>query len=73
MNIELITVEDLNNLKEQILEDLKKYIKTTNEEDTWLKTCEVKRILGCSEGTLVNLRSNGMLPYSKIKGTIYIN
>jgi len=28
-------------------------------------------MLGCSEGTLNNLRRTGILPYSSIAGTIY--
>lgn len=37
----------------------------------WLKSYQVKKLLGISIGTLQNLRNNGTLPYSKIGGTIY--
>lgn len=72
MNIELLTVNDLNSLKQEIISELKNFIQGCEPENTWLKTSEIKKILGCSEGTLVNLRASGMLPYSKIKGTIYV-
>ena len=37
----------------------------------WLKSTEVRKLLGISPGTLQNLRINGTLPYSKIGGVIY--
>lgn len=36
-----------------------------------LKSYEVKELLGISTGTLQNLRNNGILPFTKIGGTIY--
>lgn len=72
MNIELLTLNDLNKLKQDIVNEVKQCLEIAEQENTWLKTSEVKKILGCSEGTLVNLRTSGLLPYSKIKGTIYI-
>lgn len=72
MEIELVTLNDLNKLKEDIIKEIKSCIKSSETEDTWLKTSEVKKVLGCSEGTIINLRSSGLLPYSKIQGTIYI-
>ncbi|MBI5371847.1 MAG: helix-turn-helix domain-containing protein [Sphingobacteriales bacterium] len=72
MNIDLLTLNDLKSLKEEIINEVKSCLQISEQENVWLKTSEVKKILGCSEGTLVNLRASGMLPYSKIKGTIYI-
>ena len=37
----------------------------------WLKSIEVKDMLGISDGTLQNLRINGTLPHTKVGGTIY--
>jgi hypothetical protein len=37
-------------------------------EKKWLKSSEVKKMLGISPGTLQNLRINGMLPFTKIGG-----
>ncbi len=36
-----------------------------------LKSAAVMEILQCSPGTLQNLRVNGLLPYTKLGGTIY--
>ena len=37
----------------------------------WLKSPEVKELLGISSGTLQNLRINGTLPYTKVGGVLY--
>jgi len=55
---------------EKTLETLKG--KATGDGNrTWLKSAEVRRLLGISPGTLQNLRVNGSLPFRKIGGTIY--
>lgn len=71
MNLNLATTDDLINIKSEIIAELKKCIQEHEKADTWLKNSDVRKILGCSEGTLINLRASGKLPYSKIKGTIY--
>jgi hypothetical protein len=71
MNLNLITIEDLKTLKEEIILELKQIINQPIDT-TWLKSQDVKKILGCSEGTLIHLRASGALPYCKIGGTIYI-
>ena len=72
MNVELITVRDLENLKDIILSEVKSLLSKQTENDNWLKTNDARKILGCSNGTLSALRLSGALPYSKINGTIYI-
>jgi hypothetical protein len=37
----------------------------------WLKSSEVRKMLGISPGTLQNLRVNGSLPFTKIGGIIF--
>lgn len=73
MNLNVVTADDLKMLKDEIIKEVKKCFKEPKDEIEWLKTSDVKKILGCSEGTLCNLRASGMLPYSKINGTIYIS
>lgn len=41
------------------------------EPKEWLKSYEVRKLLGISAGTLQNLRLNGTLPYTKIGGLMY--
>jgi hypothetical protein len=81
MSAVIITQEDLDNFKSDLLNQLKEFIltnpalqnKQTKEQPVqtkWLKSYQVQRLLGISPGTLQNLRINGTLPYTKLGGTL---
>jgi len=74
-SIELITKEDLEHFRSELLKDLKLLLRqpASAEEKKWLKSSEVRKLLKISPGTLQNLRINGTLAYTKIGGTIYYN
>ncbi|QES88489.1 helix-turn-helix domain-containing protein [Rhizosphaericola mali] len=40
-------------------------------EKEWIKSNEIKKMLGISHGTLQTLRNNGSIPFSKIGGVIF--
>ena len=69
MNIDIITREDLNSLKEDIIKALKPISKPTDKK--WLRSSEVRKILGISSGTLQKGRINNTIPYTKV-GTTYL-
>ena len=73
MQIEIITKEDLKQFKAELVQELKEVlvigVKTNGKE--WLKSNEVRKLLGISPGTLQNLRINGTLTYSKVGGMMY--
>ena len=75
MNVDLITREDLERFKIELLEEIRRYQqyprKQGQEVRVWLKSYEVRKLLGISAGTLQNLRVNGTLPYTKIGGLMY--
>lgn len=72
MAIEVITREDLNEFRFLLLNDLKEILASKpQQQKRWLKSNEVKELLGISAGTLQNLRVNKTLPYSKVHGTIF--
>lgn len=72
MNVELITKEDLKNLKTEMLSEIRQLMKPGQAENRqWLKSAEVRKLLGISPGTLQNLRINGTLQYTKIGGMMY--
>ena len=73
MAAKIITPEDLNEFKDDLLDNIKKLIKGQSETPVkkWLKSPEVRKFLGLSTGTLQNLRINGTLPYTKMGGIIY--
>jgi hypothetical protein len=72
MAAQIITTEDLYIFKQELLEELKELIiKLPTQQKKWLKSPEVRKMLGISPGTLQNLRVNGTLPYTKIGGVVY--
>lgn len=72
MIAEFITKSDLQEFKRELLVEIKSFLTSTDQPGkSWLKSNEVRKILGCSHGTLQNLRINGTLTPSKIGGTYY--
>ncbi|MBU1372642.1 MAG: helix-turn-helix domain-containing protein [Bacteroidetes bacterium] len=68
-----LTQGDLIDFKNEMLSEFKRIIKESMGEPgkRWLKSCEVKKMLGISHGFLQTLRDSGTLPFSKIGGSIY--
>ena len=74
MALEVLTKEDLQQFKIELLESIERLLQSkSTEQKLWLRTSEVKKLLNISSGTLQNLRINGTLSYSKIGGTLYYN
>ena len=73
MTYEIITQEDLQKFRLQLLEDLSRMLSgvqpQTNKE--WLRSSEVRKMLGISHGTLQNLRIKNILPHRKVGGLMY--
>jgi len=74
MQINFLTKEDLQEFKSELLaefrEILNKEQRSIPGQKKWMKSSEVKKLLGLSAGTLLNMRVNGTLPYSKVGGII---
>ena len=73
MVAELITAEDLQLFKSELLSDIAKLFNNGSNaiQKRWLKSPEVRKLLDISPGTLQNLRINGTLPYTKMGGVVY--
>lgn len=75
MKVELITKDDLDSFKKELFEEIRRngfYFKKADEtQKEWLKSYEVRKLLGISAGTLQNLRLKGTLPYTKVGGLMY--
>lgn len=68
----VLTIEDFADFKQDILKEIKSLLSDrSNTNRKWLKTYEVRKILGLSQGSLQNLRLNGSLPFSRVGGIIY--
>lgn len=71
---QILTLGDLVEFKEDMVQEFKRVIKecTTGQPGKkWLKSAEVKKLLGISHGFLQSLRDSGVLPFTKIGGSIY--
>jgi hypothetical protein len=74
MAVQIITIEDLNEFRSLLLNDLKEIIQSKPQQvKQWLKSNEVRKLLNISPGTLQNLRINGTLTFTKIGGIMYYN
>ena len=72
MAVQVITMEDLNEFRSLLLNDLKEIIHSKPQQaKQWLKSKEVRKLLNISPGTLQNLRINGTLTYTKVGGIMY--
>ncbi len=72
MALEIITKEDLEIFRIQLLDDLRQIVQPKQQSDReWIKSSEVRSLLKISPGTLQNLRINGTLSFTKIGGIIY--
>ncbi len=72
MSLEIITKEDLQIFKSELLADLKTLIsQPAAAQKEWLKSEDVRTMLGISPGSLQNLRVNRILAFTKVGGTLY--
>jgi len=70
---QIVTTADLREFKEDLLQRLSKIIADNYNSGAkkWVKSYEVRELLGISPGTLQNLRVNGTLPFTKVGGIIF--
>ena len=72
MNVEMITRDDLHNLKNEIIAELKSMLSQEKpSQGTWLRSAQVRKMLSISPGTLQNLRIQGHLRFTKIGGCFF--
>jgi hypothetical protein len=73
MATEILTQEDLEQFRMQLKEDLKGLLENqySSSRKHWLKSSEVRKMLGISHGTLQNLRITRSIPYTKLGGIIF--
>ena len=70
--MEIATRDDLIQWKNEMLQEVTDLIKGQIPQPVkWVKSQKAREILGCSPGTLQNLRLSGKLVFSKMGGTLY--
>jgi len=73
MAVEVVTKEDLQHFRVQLLEDIRQLISPveTRLAKPWLKSAEVSKLLDISSNTIQRLRIAGKLRSSKLGGIHY--
>ncbi len=72
MAAEILTREDLAIFKTELFRELQELVNAPAiQPRKWLKSYEVRDLLGISPGTLQNMRINGTLSFTKIGGLIF--
>jgi len=73
MAVDFITKNDLLLLKAELISELKGLLLSVNkkQQKDYLKATEVRKMLGISANTLLNLRVTGKLRSSKVGGIHY--
>lgn len=72
MSLEILTKEDLQIFRTQLLEDIKHILNHHPEnQKPWLRSIEVRKLLQISAGTLQALRVNGTLKYTRVGSIMY--
>ena len=67
----LVTLQDLHNMKDEIINELEAMTCNTTTNKEWLRSAEAMEMLSVSTGTLQNFRINDNIPFTKIGGTLY--
>lgn len=74
MSVDVITKEDLQLFRLQLLQDIKLlFSKSEPQVKQWLRSSEVRKMLKISPGTLQSLRIKGVLKFTKLGGVLYYN
>jgi hypothetical protein len=72
MGMEIITKEDLQVFKEDLIREIKLIIGNKEQVKTeWLRSSQVRRMLNVSPNTLQTLRVSGKLRYTKVGSIFY--
>lgn len=71
MEINILTKADLEQLKEELLQEIQVLLSKKEKPKKWLKASEVKVLLGISDNTLRKMMHKGLIRSKKIMGQHY--
>lgn len=73
MSVHLLTLDDLNKFKEELFTELKTLLSNSApaQQKKWLKSYQVREMLGISRGTLQNMKDNGTLHPTLVGGLLF--
>ncbi|WP_349318408.1 helix-turn-helix domain-containing protein [Chitinophaga sp. MM2321] len=72
MAAEMLTRDDLATFKTELFFEFRNILKSASTQPRkWLRSFEVRDLLGISTGTLQHMRVNGTLSYTRIGGILF--
>jgi predicted site-specific integrase-resolvase len=71
MAVNILTREDLEEFKQELLKELIEIINPETTVKPWLRSYEVRKMLNISTATLMALRIKGILPYCRMGGSLF--
>lgn len=75
MSVSILTHDDLQKFKIELFAELKTLLSqsTPGPQKKWLKSYQVREMLGISRGTLQHLYSSGQLPGNRVGGLTFFD
>ena len=73
MAVNILTQEDLQQFKVELFKELSQFFQNPPNatQKKWLKSYEVREMLGISRGTLQTMRTNGTLEATAVGGLMF--
>ncbi|NBX87430.1 MAG: DNA-binding protein [Bacteroidetes bacterium] len=72
MSILVITAEDLERQLQKVVDEVKSAVTITDSNNVrWIRSKQVKELLGVSDSKLQTMRINRSITYSQIDGTYF--
>ncbi len=71
MSILVITAEDLERQLQKVVDELKFAVTNDSSNVRWIRSKQVKELLGISDSKLQTMRINRSITYSQIDGTYF--
>lgn len=73
MEIDILTRKEFESLKTELINTIKETVEGKHATITkaWLRTSDIRKLLGISSSSIQNLRNSGKLKLSKVGGSIF--
>ena len=65
----ILTKEDLDQFKEELLSEIKKIVDPLSKRTQYLRSADVRKMLNISDSTLQTMRINGIIPAYRLDST----
>jgi hypothetical protein len=71
--VQIATIEDLQRVKDEIIDEIKSLINPENGDSSvkYLKSSQVCNLLKISSGKLKDMRKKGQIPFARIGGMFF--